>query len=229
MEVFATIGRPIEYELLVADSDADRHEIAHATVAPAATDSARVAVSDRRALAQTARQIAHVCRAFVLVVTVLGALAFGPDAIASNTHPALTPALCSILDCSEDAPLRWVASVLGALLVVVAHYGREVTPSGYVVAGSLGARVAIVAHDAFAEVLSANAVHTDAGKTVVGAVRSVLDRPTHTTTGSRTAKLPGAQIVVGWADDAFTLVEFAPLIDISKAPDERNQDQSAYA
>jgi hypothetical protein len=113
--------------------------------------------------------------------------------------------------------------------MVVTYHGREVTRSVHVVARAIGACVVVVARVACAEVLSAHAFYTDAGKTVVGAVRSVLDRPTHTTTGSRTAKLQGAQIVVGWADDAFTLVEFAPLIDISKAPDERNQDQSAYA
>jgi TRAP-type mannitol/chloroaromatic compound transport system permease large subunit len=85
VEVLTTISRPIKDDLLFAHSDANAHEVAHATVAPAATDSARVAVSDRRALAQTARQIAHVCRAFVLVVTVLGALAFGHAATSTLT------------------------------------------------------------------------------------------------------------------------------------------------
>jgi hypothetical protein len=84
-----------------------------------------------------------------VVVAVLGTLAF--DALASNADLTLTPARSSILDCRKDASIRWVASVFGALLVVVTHDGREVAGTIRIVAAILGALIFVVAvHGALA-------------------------------------------------------------------------------
>jgi hypothetical protein len=100
----------------------------------------------------------------------------------------------------------------------------------------LGARVLIVAHEVFAEVLSAHALYADARKTVVGAAPTVGNRLAPT--GTTAAILAGAFIVVGWAHDAFAWVatyaqidfgDFASLFARITAPDERNQHQRADA
>jgi hypothetical protein len=118
---------------------------------------------------------------------------------ANSNSWAILEALGPVLDCCEVAPICWIARALGARGVT--HYRPEVTHPVHVVARALGTLVAVVAHDAFAEVLSAHAVYTDAGKPIEVAGHSVLHW--HTPTRTTTAMLYGAFVLVGWAHDAY--------------------------
>lgn len=113
-----------------------------------------------------------------------------------------------VLGWCENAPVYWIARVPSAFVAVVAHRGREVTPPVHVVAFVIGARVVVVAHDAFAEVLSADAFHADAGKAIEGAIGSVVRRGTRALRSApptiTTAKLPSAIVAVVRAHDART-------------------------
>jgi len=99
------------------------------------------AVCDRRSLALSIN--AEVLRALVPVIAVFRALT-DQDALASKA-PALSPARCSILDCREAAPIRWVTGVFGARVAVVTHGGREVAGTIRIVAAVLCALVVVVA------------------------------------------------------------------------------------
>jgi hypothetical protein len=80
-------------------------------------------------------------------------------------HSEPTFAVCSIPNWREDASTGWVASILGALLVVVTHTWLEVARAVHVVARVIGAWVAVVARVAFAEVLSAHPLDADPTRT----------------------------------------------------------------
>ena len=89
-------------------------------------------------------------------------------------------AVCQALDWCVVAPICRVARILSAFAAVITHRGREVTRPVRVVAGASRACVAVVAHDALAEVLSAHAEYTNAGKAIQGTVRSIFHRTTPT-------------------------------------------------
>jgi hypothetical protein len=88
-----------------------------------------------------------------------------------------------------------ITGVLGALIIVVTDHGREVACPVYVVAPFIGACIVVVAHDVFAEVLSAHAVHTDAIHPVVDARKSVrkprrvVTEPVHVVAIARAARV----------------------------------------
>jgi hypothetical protein len=87
-----------------------------------------------------------------------------------------------------------ITDVLGALIIVVTDHGREVACPVYVVARVIGTYVVVFAYDALAEVLSADAIHTDAIDPVVDARRSVrkprrvVTEPVHIVAIARAAR-----------------------------------------
>jgi len=157
------------------------------------------------------------------------------NASAGFAHPYLRMKVLvaefSVLDRCEFAPICWLARIIGAFVAVVTIHGREVACPVYVVAHVIGACVGVVARDAFAEVLSALAGHTNTGKAVVSAVRSVVHRSTHTRRTApptiTTAILVGAFVAVAWAHDALTGPALKP--GALQTPYRWNQAQRAEA
>jgi hypothetical protein len=124
----------------------------------------------------------------------LGCGVAGHDAIAGLAH-ARPVTLCPVLDSREDAPIDWLARVVGARTTVVTHRRRVVARPVHIVARVVGARVAVVT-PIFAEVLSAHAFYTDTGEVVEAADRSVVHPRPVTDTGTIDASIVGAFVVV---------------------------------
>jgi len=109
----------------------------------------------------------------------------------------------AVLDWCEGASCCWIARVFGARTTIVTDHRREVARTGHKIANVFSAVVAVVAHDVFAEILSAHAVYADAGKPIEVAGRCWSVQHWPTPTGTTTAILYGAFVLVGWAHDAY--------------------------
>ena len=143
-------------------------------------------------------------------------------------QPKLAPACnapCPVVDWCEGASCCWIARVFGARTIIVTDHRREVARTGHKIANAFSAVVAVVfTQDVFAEVLSAHAGYTDAGKAIEGAAPTVGDRIARTATTA--AILPSALVVVGWAHHPCTRVAVENT-QVSKTPDQWHRTQRA--